>query len=73
MVNNCNHRYDRVCNSVFLNCVKLSGYDKPFITIKASFKMGANNQVIPLHVTKKSSAFESYDKDVKEFTKKVCE
>ena len=73
MTKNWNQRYDRVCNSLNLNCVKLSGFDKPFVTIKAKFKIGANNQVIPVRVMKKSVAFESYEKDVKEFTKKVCE
>ncbi|MFZ3231054.1 MAG: hypothetical protein WA160_12680 [Pseudobdellovibrio sp.] len=73
MKKNWAQKYDRICNAQNVNCTKLTGYDKPFITLKARFKIGANKEVIAIHATKTSSVFESYDKDVIEFTKKVCE
>ncbi|MBC7464990.1 MAG: hypothetical protein H7256_03270 [Bdellovibrio sp.] len=73
MKKNWSQKYDRVCNSQNLNCVKLSGFGTPFVTLKAKFKIGPNKEVIAEHVTKSSAAFESYDQDVTYFTKKVCE
>jgi hypothetical protein len=66
-------KYDRVCNSQNLNCLKLTGLDKPISSIKMRFKIGENNQIIPMFVSKASSVFESYEKTVTTFSRKVCQ
>lgn len=66
-------KYDRLCDAQNLNCVKLNGFDKSISTIKMKFKIGENNEIIPISVSKKSPVFESYEKSVTTFTRKVCE
>ena len=66
-------KYDRVCNNQNLNCQKLTGLDKPISTLKMRFKIGENNQIIPISVSKVSSVFESYEKTVATFSRKVCQ
>ena len=66
-------KYDRICNSQNMNCVKLTGFDRAISTIKMRFQIGENNQIIPISVSKKSPVFESYEKAVTTFARKVCE
>jgi hypothetical protein len=72
MKKNWTQTYDRVCNSVNMNCMKLSGLNKPFSSIKMRFKIGANKEIIPLSVEKQSPVFENYKQNVQSFAKKVC-
>lgn len=73
MKKNWTQKYDRICNSVNMNCMRLSGMDKPFVTLKLRFKVGANNEIIPLRAAKASAVFGSYDKEITSLLKKVCE
>ncbi|MBY0555201.1 hypothetical protein K2P97_11775 [bacterium] len=73
MPKNWTHKYDRVCNSQNLNCVRLSGMDKPFVTVKMQFKIGPNKEVQAIKVAKLSEVFGSYEQGVQAFAKKVCE
>lgn len=66
-------KYDRICNSQNLNCVKLTGFDRAISTIKMRFQIGENNQIIPISVSKKSPVFENYEQNVTSFARKVCE
>lgn len=73
MLRSWSQKYDRVCNSQNVNCMKLTGLDRPISTIKMKFKMGPNNTVIPLSVYKKSTVFGGYEKNVTKFAQKVCQ
>lgn len=72
MKKNWTQHYDRVCNSVNMNCAKLSGINKSFISVKMKFKMNEYNEVIPMNVEKQSAVFDSYKKDVQTFAKMNC-
>jgi len=66
-------KYDRLCNSQNMNCMKLDGMNKPFVTIQMKFTIGANKEIVPVSVSKKSAVFDSYEMNVTSFAKKVCE
>lgn len=66
-------KYDRVCNSQNMSCMKLVGLDKPLVQIKMVFKIGENKEVIPLSVLKKSQVFENYNQPVTRFAEKICQ
>ena len=66
-------KYDRLCNSENLKCMKLEGMSKPIVSIKMNFTIGQNKEVIATSVSKKSDVFESYQMNVTSFAKKVCE
>jgi hypothetical protein len=66
-------KYDRLCNSENKNCIQLKGYNNPFIIITMRFRIGSNNEIIPISVEKKSSVFENYNQKVTQFASKVCE
>ncbi len=72
MAKSWNQKYDRLCNSQNLNCVKLSGLDKSISTIQMRFQIGDNNEIIPISVSKKSPVFENYSQKVSAFPSKVC-
>jgi hypothetical protein len=73
MKKNWSQKYDRICNNQNLMCIKLEGLNRAISTIKMKFKIGDNNEIIPISVSKKSPVFESYEKEVTSFPKKVCQ
>ncbi len=73
MTKSWSQKYDRICNNQNLKCMKLTGLDRAISTIKMKFKIGENNQIIPMSVSKNSPVFESYEQSVTVFAKKVCQ